>query len=72
MTKKISLTIGTRTFSIDLEEDFGDYFQEDMKKYFSQDDNNVKTLLYAYIEKTHELYCVNNNLKRMVQRLNVL
>jgi len=57
MTEKITLTVDTNHFSIDLEEGFAAFLKEKMQKDFNVEANNeLKELLHAYVRSNYELY----------------
>lgn len=57
MSKKIGLYIGGRRFDVDIENDFAIFLEKNMAKDFNIEGNNdIKTLLQAYVRKNHELY----------------
>jgi len=57
MSKKITLTINGSRFDIDLEDSFAAYMEKDLEEKFNVNGNNdVKTLLQAYVKKNHEVY----------------
>jgi len=70
MSKKITLTVNGIRFDIDLDEDFADYLQLQMKKDFQVDENlELKKLLQAYVRKNHELFLQESKMKRLIEQL---
>lgn len=70
MSKKITLTVNGSRFDIDLEDDFALYIEKDLEESFNVHGNNeIKTLLQAYVKKNYELYqaeqMLNKTLKKM-------
>ena len=71
MSKKISLYIGGRQFDVDVEDAFANFLEKSMGDDFNVDGNNdIKTLLQAYIRKSHELYLQDKKIEGMLKQLN--
>jgi hypothetical protein len=57
MSKKIGLYIGGRRFDVEVDDKFADFLEEQMAKDFNIEGNNeLKTVMQAYVRKTYELY----------------
>ena len=70
MSKKIGLHIGGRRFDVDVEDKFASFLENEMAKDFKIDGNNdLKTLLQAYVRKNHELYLQNQKIEKMLKKL---
>ena len=70
MAKKIGLHIGGRRFDVDVEEKFAAFLQDEMTKDFNIDGNNdLKTLLQAYVRKNHELYLQMQKVEAILEKL---
>lgn len=70
MSKKITLTINGSRFDIDLEDGFAHYMDDELETSFNVHGNNdIKTLLQAYIKKNHELYESKQMLERSLKKL---
>jgi len=70
MSKKIGLYIGGRRFDVDVEDQFAKFLQEQMAKDFNIDGNNdLKTLLQAYVRKNHELYIENQKVEKILNKI---
>ena len=55
--RQISLNIASKDFNITLDDEFADYFEEELRHYL--DDKNlltIKALLTAFIQKGYENY----------------
>ena len=70
MSKKITLTINSSRFDIDLEDSFARYIEKDLETQFNINGNNdIKTLLQAYVKKSYELFeaeqMLSNTLKKI-------
>ena len=70
MSKKIGLRIAGRPFDVDVEEPFMSFLKQQMGKDFNLDGNNeVKTLLQAYVRKNHELFIQEQKINEMLKKL---
>ncbi len=70
MSKKLGLNIGGRRFDVDVEENFAIFLQEQMRKDFNIDGNNdLKTLLQAYVRKNHELFLQEQRIEEITKKL---
>lgn len=71
MTKKITLTINGSRFDIDVDAVFAEYLEEVMSKDFNIEGNNgFKTLLQAYVRKNYELYEQEQEISRLLEKIN--
>jgi len=70
MSKKIGLYIGGRKFDVDVDDSFAPFLEAQMAKDFKVDGNNeLKTLLQAYIRKNHELYLQEDKIRNILKKL---
>jgi len=70
MSKKIGLYIGGRRFDVDVEDQFAEFLQEQIAKDFNIDGNNdLKTLLQAYVRNNHELYIQNQKIEEILKNI---
>ncbi|NCO01290.1 MAG: hypothetical protein GW906_05630 [Epsilonproteobacteria bacterium] len=70
MSKKIGLHIGGRRFDVDVEENFALFLEKKMALDFNVGGNNdLKTLLQAYIRKNHELYQQEQTIELLLKKL---
>jgi len=69
MSKKIGLHIGGRRFDVDVENKFAAFLEDEMAKDFNIDGNNdLKTLLQAYVRKNHELYLQMQKIDKILDK----
>ncbi|MBT5934993.1 hypothetical protein [Sulfurimonas sp.] len=70
MSKKIGLYIGGIRFDVDIENDFAIFLEKNMLKDFNIEGNNdIKTLLQAYVKKNHELYSQEKKIQEISNTL---
>ena len=68
MSKKIGLYIGGRRFDIDVEDEFAKYLEVQMESDFNIEGNNeLKSVMQAYVRKNYELYIQNKDIKSMIR-----
>jgi len=67
---KVSLTLNTRRYDIDVEEDFSHFLNAKMGEDFEVDGNNdLKLLLEAYVRTNFSLYTQENKIKKLIENL---
>jgi len=70
MSKKIGLKIRGTRFEVDVEEEFAKFLELQMAKDFNIDGNNdLITLLQAYVRKNHELFEQNKKIEEIVKKI---
>ena len=70
MSKKISLNIGGTNFDLNVDEQFSVYIEHQIAKDFKIDGNNdLKTLLQAYVRKTYELYTQEQKIDEILKKI---
>jgi len=70
MSKKIGLHISGRRFDVDVEDDFAKFLTQEMSQDFKLEGNNdVKTLLQAYVRKVHALYTQESKIEEIVEKI---
>ena len=68
MSQKIGLFIGGRRFDVDLEDEFASYLRIQIAEDFNVDGNNdIKTLLQAYVRKNYELYKQDKKMSEIIK-----
>lgn len=68
MSKKIGLMVTGKTFNVDVGEDFAIFLNKQMANDFKVDGNNdVITLLQAYIRKSHDLFIQEQNIQNILE-----
>jgi len=73
MSKKIALHVGSRRFDVDVADDFAPFLLTKMQEDFNIEGNNeIKTLLQAYIRKNYDLFIQEQNLQQMLNDCNNL
>lgn len=71
MSKKIGLYIGGRRFDVEVEDAFALFLEEQMAKDFNIEGNNeLKTVMQAYVRKSYELYQQDKQVVEILKKLN--
>jgi len=71
MSKKIGLYVGGRRFDVDVDDKFAEYLEVQMEKDFNIEGNNeLKTVMQAYVRKNYELYMQEKKMKEMIEKMN--
>jgi len=72
MSRRIGLYIGGRRFDVEVDNKFANYLEEQMKKDFNVEGNNeLKTVMQAYVRKNYELYKQNQEIDSILEKVNV-
>ena len=70
MSKKLGLYIGGRRFDVDVEDGFASFLEHQMSKDFNIDGNNdLKTVLHAYVRKNHELFLQEQKIEEILKKI---
>jgi len=70
MSKKIGLYIGGRRFDVDVDDAFATYLESAMDKDFNIEGNNeIKTVMQAYVRKNYELYMQEKKLQTLLKKM---
>ncbi|HIO70389.1 MAG TPA: hypothetical protein EYG60_00490 [Campylobacterales bacterium] len=67
--KKIKIKINSRIFNLELEDDFADFLHSELQENLNRENNSIKDLLGAYINKNYELYEVTKRLQELNNKL---
>lgn len=69
MSKKIGLYIGGRRFDVDVDDEFALFLEVQMENDFNIEGNNeLKSVMQAYVRKTYELYQQNKDAKSILDK----
>jgi len=70
LSQRIGLNIGGRRFDVDVDDAFAVFLSQQMEEDFKMDGtNDLKTMLQAYVRKTHELYMQNNKIEEILSKI---
>jgi hypothetical protein len=67
---KVSLTLNTRRYDIDVEEDFSRFLNAKIEEDFEVSGNNdLKLLLEAYVRTNFSIYTQEQQIKKLIETL---
>jgi hypothetical protein len=70
MSKKIGLYIGGRRFDVEVDDTFAEFLEDQMAKDFNIEGNNeLKTVMQAYVRKNYELYKQNKEVNIILEKI---
>ena len=70
MSKKIGLYIGGRRFDVDVDDEFAKFLEIEMEKDFNIEGNNeLKSVMQAYVRKSYELYNQQKDIELLIKKL---
>ncbi|MFA6144414.1 MAG: hypothetical protein WCW84_00140 [Sulfurimonas sp.] len=70
MNVKVSLTLNTRRYDIDVEEDFSRFLNAKIEEDFEVSGNNdLKLLLEAYVRTNFSIYTQEQQIKKLIETL---
>jgi hypothetical protein len=70
MSKQIGLIINNKRFDLSVEEGFADFLSHKLGIDFNVDGNNdIKTVLKAYVRQTYELYKQEKKMQEIVAKI---
>jgi len=70
MSKKIGLYIGGRRFDVEVDDTFAEFLEDQMAKDFNIEGNNeLKTVMQAYVRKNYELYKQNKEVNIILEKV---
>jgi hypothetical protein len=67
---KIKVKVNNKLFNLDLEDGFAAFLQEDLMKHLNKENNSIKDLIGAYINKNYEIYELHKRLSDLNHKLN--
>ncbi len=68
--KKLTITISSRDYDISLEDDFAEFFQNDLSRYLNQHNAiDPKDLLTAYVQKCYECYEQRSSIDKVALKI---
>ena len=71
MSERISLKIHGSRFEIELEDGFAQYFKEQSAELSFHEDNDIKDLLRAYVQKNYDMYCINSSVESIIDKIDI-
>jgi hypothetical protein len=66
---KIKIKVNNKLFNLELEDAFANFVRTDLDRTLAKENNSIKELLSAYINKNYELFELTNRLKDLNKKL---
>ena len=68
--KKLTVSIAAKRYDISVSDEFAEVFEKELEKTFIKDGNNdIKTLLGAYVKKSYEKYLLEKEIEAINLKL---
>ncbi len=68
--KKLSISISSRRYDISISDEFAKEFEKEIEDTFIKDGNNdIKTLLSAYVRKSYEKFLLEKEIETIYKKL---
>ncbi len=68
--KKLTISIAAKRYDISVSEEFALDFEKELEKTFVKEGNNdIKTLLSAYVKKSYEKFLLEQEITKISQKL---
>ncbi len=68
--KKLTISIAAKRYDISVSDEFADEFAREIEKTFTKEGNNdIKTLLSAYVKKSYEKFLLEKEISSISEKL---
>ncbi len=67
--KKISISIAAKKYDISVSEEFAKVFEREIEETFVQGNNDIKTLLSAYVKKSYEKFLLEKEIENIDKKI---
>jgi len=67
--KKLSISISAKRYDISISEEFAPVFEKELEKTFTKGNNDIKTLLSAYVQKSYEKFLLEKEIDKINDKL---
>jgi hypothetical protein len=69
MAKVVRIKVNSKLFNLELDDDFAVFLQNELSQNLSKDNNSLKDLISAYINKNYELFELQKKIHVLNQKL---
>lgn len=66
---KIKIKVNNKLFNLDLDDEFAHFMHSELVENLGRENNSIKDLIGAYINKNYELYELNKRLQELNSKL---
>ncbi len=67
--KKLSISIAAKRYDISVSEEFASIFEKELEETFTKGNNDIKTLLSAYVQKSYEKFLLEKEIDKINEKL---
>ena len=67
--KKLTISIAAKRYDISVSEEFAAVFEKEIEETFTKGNNDIKTLLSAYIKKSYEKFLLECEIDKINEKL---
>ncbi len=69
--KKLTISIAAKRYDISVSEEFATIFEKELEETFIKGNNDIKTLLSAYVKKSYEKFLLECEIDKMNEKLKI-
>jgi len=67
--KKLTISIAAKRYDISVSEEFAKEFEKELEETFTKGNNDIKTLLSAYVKKSYEKFLLESEIDSINEKL---
>ena len=67
--KKLTVSIAAKRYDISVSEEFACVFEKEIEETFTKGNNDIKTLLSAYVKKSYEKFLLEKEISKISEKL---
>ena len=69
--KKLTVSIAAKRYDISVSEEFAAVFEKELAETFTKGNNDIKTLLSAYVKKSYEKFLLEKEIDKISEKLKI-
>ena len=69
--KKLTVSIAAKRYDISVSEEFASIFEKEIEETFVKGNNDIKTLLSAYVKKSYEKFLLEKEIDKISEKLKI-
>jgi hypothetical protein len=69
MTETVRIKVNSKLFNLELDSEFAFFLQNELSQNLNKDNNSLKDLISAYINKNYELFEITRKVSNLNQKL---
>jgi len=67
--KKLTISIAAKRYDISVSDEFAKEFEKELEETFIRGNNDIKTLLSAYVKKSYEKFLLEKEIDKISEKL---